>query len=235
MTSRILILISILNIISASTHGQSRKQIGTSVWKVGNKIVSKSSIDHILEFDQRGKLKSEQKIFRDLQGISIDTVKAFYDQKGNLVEYHSTENRTINIAEYDSLKTQIKMTIMSLTDTVVQVSKPLYVELTDSTKRFKLDYDGIILYTYEKWTADGKPMLLDRKTEINGEIKSTETLKWRYEIYGNVTEFIKTFNDKVVKRTNHFYKDNFETKRIEQYFNPDYTIITTYKQEYKNE
>src|SRR5690606_31361693 len=233
MTSKTLILLSILNIITLSTHGQSRRQIGTSVWKVGNKIVSKSSIDHILEFDQIGKLKSEQKIFRDLKGTATDTVKAFYDQKGNLIEYYNTESRTTSITEYDSLKTQIKTTVMSLTDTVVQVSNPIYVELTDSTKRFKVDYDGIILHKYEKWTADLKPILIETKTEVDNKIKRVERLTWEYTTNGNVTEFIKMLDDKIVKKTNHIYKDNLETKRVEQYFSPDYTIITTYKHEYK--
>jgi hypothetical protein len=232
MTSKTLILLSILNILTLTTHGQSRRQIGKSVWKVANEIVSKS-IDHILEFDQNGKLKSEQKIFRDLKGFATDTVKAYYDDKGNLIKYHSTESRTTYITDYDSLKTQIKITTLGLNDTVISISNPIYIEVTDSSKRFKVDYDGTILNKYEMWTSDMKPLLMETKTEVDNKIKRVEILTWEYTTNGNVTEFIKTLNDKIVKKTNHLYKDNLETKRIEQYFSPDYTIITTYKHEYK--
>ena len=234
MTSKILILLSIVNILSISTYGQARKQIGKSIWKVDNKIVSRS-IDHILEFDQIGALKSEHKIFRDLKGNATDTVKAYYDDNGNLVRYHSTENKTTYITDYDSLKTQIKLTTIGLTDTIISISNPIYIQLTDSTKKFKVDHDETILHKYELWTSDMKPRLIETKIEVDNKIQSVELMTWKYTTNGNVTEFIRTLNDMIVKKTNYFYSGNIESKRIEKYFNPDYTIITTYKHKYKTE
>ena len=211
-----------------------KTQIGKSTWVTQEKVISDSNIDHILKYDRNGKLKEEIKIFRDLDGLVTDSVHAFYDEQKNIIRYYSSENQTGYHLKYDSLNTQIKATIISASDTLIQRSTPNYIQITDSSKVYSINSNSSQYQTKSHviWNSRKQPIFYETKYKSKGMIVRTETLRWKIDQHGNTIEFSKQVNADIVKRTNYIFKDGLEIERIEKHYNPNYKVITKYNTEF---
>ena len=227
-----------------------KEQIGTSVWTKDGKVFADSAISYIISFDNQKRKTKEWQVYRDLNGEIKDTNYAFV----NIFDKptHQYGGREHWYTEFDSLGTEIKIIAYRPKDTLVYTYHPEY---NDKMKliRKTLTYNGElgyfpITYTYKGRTTienqnDGLVITTEKRNKLNQIIyiktitnfqgdKNTDIIKYKRDSKGNVLLYTKVINGKQFKKTTHYFKNGMEQYQIEQFYNPNYTITTTFKYEF---
>jgi len=246
-----LILVFFFIFISLMTYGQFRKQIGTSVWVKKNEVFVDSTISYIISYDKEGHKIQEWQIFLDTSGRIIDTNIVDLDTVGRAIHLYSGKEHWYY--EYDSLGTRTKCVAYRLNDTINIIIHPVYRngKLIQTTMSYNnQSFSDTIVYEYHDSTTienqgggeiietrirNSLGQTIHSKIETNyNDQKSTTIIKYEIDDKGHVVLYSKVIDGNEAKKTTHFFKDGFEQSQFEQYFNPEYSVITLFKYEFWN-
>lgn len=226
-----------------------KTQIGTSTWMKNDIIFVDKEIDYIKSFDKEQRLEKEWKINRDTSGKIIDTVIVKVDTTDKETYYYGGKEHWY--FKYDTLGTLIEITFNRKNNLIVIDYEPTYDKSGKLIKTIQ-STNGVVsngpptLYTYKGRTTIKKEynnLFIQKKDKLNRIIYSkTETIiagkksvtivKWKRNKNGNVVKYTKLKDGKLIKKTIHNYIDGIEQSQIEEYFNPNYQVVTKFSYEY---
>lgn len=246
---QILIFSILLAFFSVFGQKTVKNQIGTSVWRIGDRVFADNKQDYVISYDKQNHKIREWKVFRDTSGNIIDTTEVEFDI--NDKETHIYGGKLHTYFYYDNFGNQIGINICQKKDTTKIVYHPIYDNLGRSiqeTASFNgIDYKYPITYTYKKnmiiRNENDLTIVTKKRNKFNQltfyesitnneKGKRIETLTYKYDKKGKIRIYVKRIGNKVVKKTTHYYERNKEKYQIEEYYNPDYKVITTFKYEY---
>ena len=229
----LLISLKIFSVYSQSV----KEQIGTSIWLRNGKVFADSTVAYVISYDRQHHRIREWQVYRDTSGIITDTNYVDLDSAGNVL--HSYAGKSHYYFEYNIHGSLIRTIAYLKNDTIDFTAIPLY----DHKGRLSSYSNGIQTYKYRGRTTfeyiRGKLSRKERRNRNKNIVygkyineASTEILRFKRNRNEEVNVYTKKNNGKLVKRTNHIYKDGVEVSQIEEFFKPSYLIETVFKYEY---
>jgi hypothetical protein len=245
---RLIIFLMVINSITVS--GQNvKEQIGTSVWIKDNKIVADSTIALKLSFDKQNRKTREWQLYRDTLGIILDTNYAEVDTAGRVLHFYGGKEHWY--WQYDSLGNELESIAYRKEDTLIfnyELSYDKKGRVINRTSKFNGEfYSSPTNFKYKKHITiqnDNNLVITTTKRNEANQIISIETITdyinhksvqlitYRFDKEGKLILYTKMKDGNTLKQTSHFYKDQIEEYQIEQFYNPNYKIITYFTYEY---
>lgn len=248
---KIVSFLTLLILACSSGFGQAIKnQIGISIWERKGKVFADSSVSFVISYDQHQRKTREWQIYRDLKGEITDTNYVDLDSLGRCIHFYGRKEHWYY--QFDDFGTIVGLQIFRNNDSSIYVYHPIYNKkgkLVQNTTTFNNQNTNItstfrhIGKTVIENQGEGMVIVIEKKNK-NKQIlykktivnlpkeKYSETIRYKRDSKGNTKRYKKKVDGKLFKKTTHYFVKGVEKYQVEQFFNPDYKIKTSFIYEY---